>query len=83
MVDTASCYKQVKIGRADHSGRGRYNAGSNIGAGKAYYPIKQNEKRYRWAEHRYEAGDISALVAFYKNIPAHLQYSVNKLVSKE
>ncbi len=83
MVDTASCYKQEKIGRADHLGRDRYNAGSSIDVGKAYYPIKQNEKGYRWAEHKYEVGDISALVAFHKNIPDHLQCSVNKLVSEE
>jgi len=36
---------------------------------------------YRWAEQRYFAGDITAVVAFYKNIPQNEQDELNQLVS--
>ena len=37
---------------------------------------------YRWAEQLYRAGDITAVVALYKNIPHYLQDELNQLVSE-
>jgi hypothetical protein len=38
-------------------------------------------KKYSWAEEEYQAGNFTALVAVYKNIPADLQKELRKLVS--
>jgi hypothetical protein len=37
---------------------------------------------YRWTEQLYRAGDITAVVALYKNIPHYLQDELNQLVSE-
>jgi len=37
---------------------------------------------YRWAEQIYSTGDITAVVAVYKNIPQYLQDDLNQLVSE-
>ncbi len=46
----------------------------------SYEPIA---REFRWAEQVYQAGDTVALVAVYKNLPHHLQYSVDKLLLEE
>ena len=40
------------------------------------------EEDYLWAEQVYRAGDIVALVAFYKNIPKYLQTDLDHLISE-
>jgi hypothetical protein len=46
----------------------------------SYAPIA---KEFCWAEQVYQAGDTVALVAVYKNLPYHLQYSVDQLFLTE
>jgi hypothetical protein len=45
-----------------------------------YAPIA---REFRWAEQVYQAGDTVAIVAVYKNLPHHLQYSVDQLFLAE
>ena len=37
---------------------------------------------YQWAEQLYQIGDITAVVAVYKNIPQYLQDELNQLISE-
>jgi hypothetical protein len=47
--------------------------------GFADFPFVRSTREYSWAEQVYHAGDTVALVAVYKNLPHHLQYSVDQL----
>ncbi|MGD9362303.1 MAG: hypothetical protein PVH85_25780, partial [Desulfobacterales bacterium] len=40
-------------------------------------------REFSWAEQVYQAGDTVAIVAVYKNLPHHLQYSVDQLFLAE
>jgi hypothetical protein len=46
----------------------------------SYVPIA---REFSWAEQVYQAGDTVAIVAVYKNLPHHLQYSVDQLFLAE
>ena len=46
------------------------------------YPLPfVSQNTFPWAEHHCRAGDIQAVIAFYKNIPYYLQNDLNLLVS--
>ena len=47
------------------------------------FPFAGVTREFSWAEQVYHAGDNVALVAIYKNLPLHLQYSVDQLVMEE
>jgi len=49
----------------------------------ADFPFFRNTREFSWAEQVYHAGDTVALVAVYKNLPHHLQYSVDRLLLEE
>ena len=45
-------------------------------------PFAATRNDYRWTEQLYRAGDITAVVALYKNIPHYLQVELNQLISE-
>ncbi len=47
------------------------------------FPFVHTRGEFSWAEQVYQAGDTVALVAVYKNLPHHLQYSVDRLIQEE
>ena len=47
------------------------------------FPLGRVTREFSWAEQVYQAGDTVALVAVYKNLPHHLQYSVDCLIQEE
>ena len=49
----------------------------------ADFPFVRTTREFSWAEQVYHAGDTVALVAVYKNLPHHLQYSVDQLILEE
>ena len=46
-------------------------------------PFVHPSREFSWAEQVYRAGDTVGLVAVYKNLPHHLQYSVDQLIQEE
>ncbi len=49
----------------------------------ADFSYEPTPREFSWAEQVYQAGDTVALVAVYKNLPHHLQYSVDQLIGEE
>jgi hypothetical protein len=49
----------------------------------ADFPFVHTTREFNWAEQVYLAGDTVALVAVYKNLPHHLQYTVDQLLLEE
>ncbi len=49
----------------------------------ADFSYEPTPREFSWAEQVYQAGDTVALVAIYKNMPHHLQYNVDQLISEE
>jgi hypothetical protein len=58
---------------------------SNITQRKEFadFSYEPTAREFSWAEQVYQAGDTVGLVAVYKNLPHHLQYSVDQLISEE
>jgi hypothetical protein len=46
-------------------------------------PFFHTTREFSWAEQIYHAGDTVALVAVYKNLPHHLQRTVDQLIQEE
>ena len=49
----------------------------------ADFPFVHTTREFSWAEEVYQAGETVSLVAIYKNLPHHLQYSVDQLILEE
>ena len=49
----------------------------------AELPFINTAREFSWTEQEYHVGDTVALVAVYKNLPHHLQHSVDQLILEE
>jgi len=67
----------------NHGDKVRLLPQANKKVDPAFFPFVHFDAEFNWAEQVHHAGDISALVAVYKNIPDHLKKSVRKLISAE
>lgn len=51
------------------------------GSDNYFYPPCDFREPYSWAEQKYQAGDYTALVAIYENIPSEFKLSLGRLVA--
>jgi len=60
-----------------------YVSGINQKEDLADFSFVSVTREFSWAEQVYHAGETVALVAVYKNLPHHLQHSVDQLILEE
>jgi len=83
MFATQSGNIQHQQRRWDYYGENQDVSSVNQKENFADFPFVHTSREFNWAEQVYRAGDTVGLVAVYKNLPHHLQYSVDQLIQEE